>query len=174
MLDIVYITHPKTFEERTKTGGVGDHSRAARANAAVSYNWGSIKANPKRGFGRWVGELDATMQREVLGAAIVRVSGQSRGYQGDDRDPLRESDIWPVVKERVSQRLLGLMQRSDREYFSTDNLRDLIGLQESAVRRVVDSLEFNGTITATDRGWVYSGGEVEFDEEQAQFWQEER
>jgi hypothetical protein len=173
-LDIVYITHPETFEERTETVGVGDHSRPARAGAAVGYNWDSIKASPKRGFGRWVDELDASVRREVLSEAITRVPRRSRGYQDDDRDPLRESDIWPVVKERVSQRLLGLMQRSDQEYFSTGDLCDLIGLQERAVGRVVDALEFNGTITATNRGWVYSGDEVEFDEEQARFWQEER
>ncbi len=173
LVDILYITHPQAFKKRTAVSEVGDHSQTAQADAVVRYNWGTIKANPKRKFGRWIDGLDTSIERDLLSAAVLCAPSRSPVNQDNDRDPLRESGVWPIVKERVSQRLLGLMKRSKHEYFTLDDLCELVEFRDQAVKRVVYALETNNTLTPTNKGWVYSGDEVEFNEEQARFWQKD-
>lgn len=172
MTDIIYISHQPRFREQTGITDVGDHDIPARADAAVHYNSDSIQSNTQRIFGRWLDDIPDSLEREVLSAAIMQIPGASIGYRDDEPNPLRESAMWPVVKERVSQRLLGLMQRNSQEYFTTQELCNLVSFRDPAVERVIAALEWNDTITRTEDGWVYSGDEVEFDEEQAEFWQD--
>ena len=174
MVDIIYITRPQAFKERTAVTDVGDHSRTKQADAVISSNQDTIKASPKRQFGRWKDDLDALMWHELLSAAILQLPLSSPAHRDEDRDRLRRSEIWPVVKEQVSQKLLGLMQRSDQEYFTTDDLCEMIELRDQAVKHVVSALNANDTITPTNDGWVYSGDEIEFNEERARSWQKDR
>lgn len=173
MVDIIYISRPRRFADQVGVDEVGKHGVAARADAAVHYNHDTIKSNPQRGFGRWIDEVDEPLRRELLSAAILQIPSSLGANRDSDHDPLRESAIWPVVKERMSQRLLGLMQRSDQDYFTMEDLCGLVEFRNRAVERVIYALETNNTIKLTKDGWVYSGDEVEFDAEQAQFWQDD-
>lgn len=163
--DIYYLDNPRAFADQYDIDEIGDHSSETIARGALHANWGSLDTLPTPALRSWIDRTNDRISQHILPVALE--VGPHKGKYPDDHYTFRQSAFWPLIKENLSQPLLGHMRREHKDFFSVSELADASGLVELATKNLLMVLEEEDTVEKETRGWTWTGDEIRFRREDA-------
>lgn len=166
--NIYYISDIEGFQSEFSLE-IGDHTAESVAHVTVETCWESLEHGSKKRINTWLNDSEHPASNYILSSYLLKKCSRSKKprHMVNDKSEvyreLRGSTLWPLIKRKKAQPLLGLIRNHSQDKVPLSKIRNEFDEVDGFVRKLLDVLRKNDQVRSYEDGWKYTGDEFNFD-----------